>query len=329
MRRIRRILVAIKNPNARSQPAITKAAQLARAFRAELELYHAISEPLCVDVYMMPDQNLHKTERLRRSEWLACLERMAERLRDEGLRVDTAAEWDFPAYESIVRRAARTKADLIVAERHARPHVTPWLLHFTDWELLRLSPVPVLLVKNNRPYHHPKILAAIDPAHAFAKPTKLDAEILSLATSVTDALRGTLHAVHAYVPGIVGLKPSELTTPDITRRLESMARARAQADLEAILVKTPIARQRRHLVSRHPADAIPETARKIGSRLVVMGAISRSGLKRLFIGNTAERVVDQLSCDVLIVKPAHFAKRVPRARRGPHLVVITAMPPTV
>ena len=30
--------------------------------------------------------------------------------------------------------------------------------------------VPVLLVKDAHPYRHPKILAAIDPTHAFAKP---------------------------------------------------------------------------------------------------------------------------------------------------------------
>ena len=38
-----------------------------------------------------------------------------------------------------------------------------------------------------------------------------------------------------------------------------------------------------------------------------MGAVSRSALERLFIGSTAEAVLDKLSCDVLIVKPAAFA----------------------
>jgi universal stress protein E len=33
-----------------------------------------------------------------------------------------------------------------------------------------------------------------------------------------------------------------------------------------------------------------------------MGATSRSGLKRIFIGNTAEHVLDSLQCDVLVVK---------------------------
>jgi universal stress protein E len=33
-----------------------------------------------------------------------------------------------------------------------------------------------------------------------------------------------------------------------------------------------------------------------------MGAVSRSGLERLLIGNAAQRVLDELKCDVLIVK---------------------------
>jgi hypothetical protein len=51
-----------------------------------------------------------------------------------------------------------------------------------------------------------------------------------------------------------------------------------------------------------------------------MGAISRSGLKRLLIGNTAERILDDLRCDVLVVKPPKFRNRVPRAARGARLV---------
>jgi universal stress protein E len=41
--------------------------------------------------------------------------------------------------------------------------------------------------------------------------------------------------------------------------------------------------------------------------VVVMGGVSRSGLKRLIIGNTTEQVLDSLPCDVLVLKPANFS----------------------
>jgi len=52
-----------------------------------------------------------------------------------------------------------------------------------------------------------------------------------------------------------------------------------------------------------------------------MGAVSRSALARLLIGNTAERVLDKLSCDVLIVKPRGFTAtltRAPSVRKSAH-----------
>jgi CheY-like chemotaxis protein len=66
--------------------------------------------------------------------------------------------------------------------------------------------------------------------------------------------------------------------------------------------------------------------RKTKSAIVVMGALSRSGLKRLFIGNTAESLLDTLPCDFLIVKPAQFSSEIQRQRRGPHLAAVGTTP---
>lgn len=322
MRPIRRILVAVKDPRARSLRAVNKAVQLARAFGAPLELFHAIDTPIYVD-FIRGDG----AKRLQ-SEWqtqgLQQLERIAAPLRRGGLKVTTAVEWDYPIYESIIRRANRIRADLIVAERHGGRHFAPSLLQITDWELLRLSPVPVLLVKTSRPYRQPVVLAAVDPMHAFAKPAKLDDEILRVGDAVTRALRGTLHAVHAYAPPMpIGTLPDALTVSAIPAETQAKGAAHARAAFDRALRATGIPRARRHLISRMPIDAIQNVARRIRSAIVVTGAVSRSGLKRAFIGNTAEILLDQLPRDLLVVKPRGFANRVPRARRGVRLAAPT------
>ena len=69
-----------------------------------------------------------------------------------------------------------------------------------------------------------------------------------------------------------------------------------------------------------------KVARDVRSAIVVMGGVSRSGLKRLFIGNTAERILDQLACDVLVVKPPRFASDVSRAKRETRLITFPALP---
>jgi hypothetical protein len=44
-------LIAVKDPTAKSLPAVDKGAQLARALGAHVELFHAISTPLYIDAY--------------------------------------------------------------------------------------------------------------------------------------------------------------------------------------------------------------------------------------------------------------------------------------
>jgi hypothetical protein len=57
-----------------------------------------------------------------------------------------------------------------------------------------------------------------------------------------------------------------------------------------------------------------------------MGALSRSGLKGFFIGNTAERLLDELPCDLLVVKQPGFASKVQAKVRGPQFVSL--LPPS-
>ena len=67
--------------------------------------------------------------------------------------------------------------------------------------------------------------------------------------------------------------------------------------------KHAIGSRNAHLRSGDPAIELPFLVRSLQAGMVVMGAVSRSAIKRLFIGNTAERVLDSIPCDVLIVKP--------------------------
>jgi universal stress protein E len=316
--------VAVKEVRGRSSPTLQKAAQLARALHARVELFHAISEPIAVDALAFASESMDRYQSKQQARYLRRLEALAEPLRRTGLDVTVAAEWDFPAHEAVVRRAMQGRADLIVVERHASRHIAPWLLHYNDWELLRHSPVPVLLVKTRRKYESMKVLAAIDPSHAFAKTARLDDAILRIAHQLCATTRAQLHAMHAFVPALTDIATADLTVPDVPERImgnaASQARARFDKTLRAARLGT-LPRNRRHLVARHPVDAIPQVVKQAGIDVVVMGLV-RTGFKGLFIGNTAEQLVDELPCDLMIVKPPGFATKVPAKPRGPYLISI-------
>ena len=145
MQPIRRILVGVKNPAARALPAVNKAAQIAKGLGAQLTLFHDIATPLYAEALQGRDIDLSSWQREVQTARREQLEKIATRIRRHGIDVDVAADWDFPAYEAIIRNSLRDGADLHVVEKHhgSGRHPARWLLADTDWDLLRLCPIPL------------------------------------------------------------------------------------------------------------------------------------------------------------------------------------------
>jgi len=324
MQPIRRILVAVKDPAARALPAVNKAAQIAKGLGAQLTLFHDIATPLYAEALRGRDIDLKSWQREVQTARREQLEKLAARVRKHGIDVDVSADWDFPPYEAIIRKAQRISADLLVAENHhgTGRHPARWLLAYTDWELLRLCPIPVLLVKNRRLYHRPRVLAAIDPSHVHAKPTNLDRQILRAGAQLVHALHGELHALHALSPPLpmVPAMPDGPLVDLATERDE--AEELARRNLARVVDGFDVKRSHSHLVEGRANEVIPRIAKRERCSIVAMGVVSRSGLKRFFIGNTAEFVMDAVTADILVVKPTDFDSRVPRAGRGVQIISV-------
>jgi universal stress protein E len=122
--------------------------------------------------------------------------------------------------------------------------------------------------------------------------------------------------VHAYSPLPLSAYTRGTLSEEILADMQRRSARAAAEKLERLAGPAGIPASRRHLVARHPSDAIEQSAAETGSALVVMGALARSGLRGLLIGNTAERVLDQLPCDLLVIKPRAFRRKVPQRRRG-------------
>ena len=319
--KVKHILVALADPGTRSSAALAKATAIARKTGAELTLFHSLYSPYVAGEQFYSPDALEKDIEGAVNARKAQLTRLAVPLEKEGLAVRVRVRWDYPVYESIVREAVREDVDLVVAESHRHTRAARAILSNTDWQLIRLCPCPVLFVKTARPYERVKVLAAIDPLHAHAKPERLDEKILADAHALADAFGGNLHAVHAYLlatpftSGVL-MEPVPLPVNVAEQHLAEVTKS-----FEKLLKPYGLGPRRRHLRSGNASVEIPAVADEIGAGVVVMGAVSRSGLKRLFIGSTAERVIDRLACDVLVVKPEGFRTPVPR-RPGYRPVVL-------
>lgn len=306
------LVVAVADPFVSRQMAIKKAAAIAARCNARITLFHAFSLP-----YPLPNpapKSSADALRAASEQRHKGLEKLAKPLRRAGLTVDCVVEWDFPAHEAIVRHLLKHKPDLLVAESHRHGKVARWLLANTDWELIRACPCPLWFVKSPKLPAQPSVLAAVDPLHAHAKPALLDQHILDEAFALTTQLSGKLNLAHAYTAPLSSasgtfIEPLRIPiSPDRARRFqESISK-----EVEQLASGYDIAASRCFVKDGDPVAVINTLAQQKKVDVVAMGAVSRSKLKRSFIGSTAEKLIDQLRCDLLIVKPPGFKTSVPK-----------------
>jgi universal stress protein E len=300
--RLERILVAIADPSARSNKALRRAGALAHKSGAVIELFNAMPSAMSTGISHAESEWYTRSEADRNHR---LLERTANHLRREEIIVNTFVQTGFPVHEAILRQVRRTKADLLDIEARKHNIFARLLLTQTDFELIRHCPVPLLIVKRRAAWRHPRILAALDPFHANDKPRELDGEVVAAANAVAALAGGSVHAAHVYRPALGIVPGMEMDRPVMAAipAQEKAYKAAVRRQFYESLGRYGIARKRGHLHCGDPALELPAIARAVRAGLIVMGAMSRSRLKRIFIGNTAEQVLDSLQCDVLIIRP--------------------------
>ena len=302
-------ILSVVDPTTDDQPALRRAAWVAANTGAELELFICYSNEYLSGDRLFDSRSLQTTRKEVLDGYEKVLETLAEPLRQSGLTVRTRAVWDHPLYEGVVRHAAAINADLVFKDAHHHSAISRALLTNTDWSLIRACASPLWLVKAGDRPEKPVILAAIDPMNEHDKPAALDDEILMLSKALAEASRAEMHVFHSYDPRVAistatanAYIPVSLPFDEIEKQMREQHEKR----FNEMVQYHEIDANHAHLVSGLTHEELPALAKDLNALVVVMGAVARNPLKRLFIGSTAERTLGQLPCDMLIVKPAWF-----------------------
>lgn len=217
---------------------------------------------------------------------------LAAKLRADGYTASSDVDWAYPRYESIVTKANGISADLVI--QHCRGYGAIEFHHLSNdsWQLVRHCPVPLLLVKNHPWNESPVVLAAVDPVHSHNKPLALDNRIIAAATRLRDSVGGQLHVLHAYAEAARPFAPAGVIQTEHRKAMDEL------------LSDYSVPAGQLHFEDETPIVALEKVADELSADVVVMGAISRSRLSEMLIGSTAEKVLDFMDTDILVIKPA-------------------------
>lgn len=297
-----RLLVLIDAGHDR-QPALERAAWLARSTGASLHLL------LCTFSNGLDNALFIEQPRLQRAreklleaqrQWL---EAQVAPLRAEGLVVETEVIWSKQPTRSALDHAEALQPDLLFKSAQHQGLLKRLFSSNGDWDLLRRCPVPLWLVKSEH-WQGRQLCAALDPLHSADKPASLDHQLIRLAGELGSRLGLERHYLHSYAP-----LPRSLVfdLEMITSYEQYCAHCTSQHRdaFEQLLGQYPDAAGRAHLLEGQAEQSIPAFVHEQGIDLLLMGAMSRSHLDAFIIGNTAERVLDEVECDLLVVKPTN------------------------
>ena len=208
----------------------------------------------------------------------------------------------------IIREVLRNDHDLVMITAEGRGGLRERLFGSTAMHLMRKCPCPVWVVRPTQPERY-RILAAVDPSSPDEEPHAVNIKIMDLATALARLDQCELIVVHTWTfPAEQSLRSgytvasSELDAwvlkarDQRRRRVTELLRPYPLQDLESQV----------YMLKGRPGRLIPELAAKLEVGLIVMGTVSRTGVAGLFMGNTAEKILRQVGCSVLTVKPDGF-----------------------
>jgi universal stress protein E len=312
------VMVALGDLSSSHTALLRKAARIAKSRRAELRLVHVI--PLPYGPVMAAAADIKRAARAQIDDCTQRLRKLSDIAELRGLRRQITVTWDYPVADALVRQVLRHRPQLLLVQSHRHSRLARVWLDNTDWELIRKCPIPVWFSKTSGRLAHGRVFAAIDPLHAHAKPAAVDKSILHHAVAAAAGRAGRVTVAHIYsVPATATTNPAvEPYWLPPSAEEQRVMKANARRAVAREIKPHGIEMDDCLVVQGDASDAIPRLVKKSGARLLVMGAVSRSGIRGLFIGHTAERVIDSVDCDVLVVKPRGFRTSVER-RVSPRL----------
>lgn len=310
MKRFKSILY-VSQPGVDQASALARAVSLAERNGARLSIVDVVPQ-------MAADGLGAETVTLRKRD----MESMAAPyVRGLNIQFDVLAGTPFL---EVIRYVLRNDHELVIKVGEA-PSFLPRLFGGDDMHLLRKCPCPVWLMKPTEKTRYNSVIAAVDfdPLERNAAIAELNRKILELAAGLALSDSAPLHLVHAWG-----------AFAERTILLRGASSAEAGAGTEQYIKKEydlhrdatyALGEELRDWIGKDAYDGlslsfhlpkgpartmIATMAARLHADIVVMGTIARMGIPGFIMGNTAEDILNQLSCSVLAVKTPGFVSPV-------------------
>lgn len=279
-------LFVVIDPTSKSQPALERAAAVAKKSKGRVTAFSAIHKAV-EEMGAAKSRKSGKQAELK--AWDAKVKEMVAPYKDKGLKVKSDRYWTADWYAAVSRAALRDGADLVIKStlKHGK---LQRLLHSTsDFTIMRHSPAPVLLVRERKSFSGKVILAALDLQSTDEGHLALNNAVMKHAHQLAEFTGMPLHVISATA-----------AKPDFSHLLEGTEEQEGGV-IPTLAHAFGVKADKFHVVRGDARNVIPKKAEELKADVVVIGVSARSGVKGVLVGTTVQKVLDKLDCDVLAI----------------------------
>ena len=235
------------------------------------------------------------------------LEVTAKQLNTEGIKTVTATGYGDVA-EEIAKYANNNKIDLVVMATHGYSKAKQWMFGSIAQKVLYGTEIPVLLIKSKTPEvsaEFNRILVLVDGS-SFSESTFPYVEELTKKTNTEILL---LHICEPPIVPSYGLRPINPTwkkyQDNMWGEMEKLSTTYLNKTMAALKKKGMKVKSR---VVKAQTGEITQTIKQVSKEenvdLIVIATQGRTGVIRRVYGSVANRIVEELSQPILLIRPA-------------------------
>jgi universal stress protein E len=294
----KRILVVI-TPHREEQPALERAVFLAKQYNAELILGCSMYNRSIEKASEITNQSIEQLKQTLIDDQKQVMTRLVNTL---GLSTETKSivTWHKKWYKGVIDIAIGSDCDLIIKETSHYKKTVRNLFTTDHWNLLRCSPINVLMVKNHQWTNSGNIVSAISLDDGDSQHKCLSKSVATEGHQMANMFNANLHFVNTIskAPLHIAVEKSDFDPEKINRRLqqkhtEDLVQLASQINAENVNV----------IVEEGlPGKVVPKICENLNTQCLILGSVGRKGIDTALLGNTAEYIIDKLDCDTLVVK---------------------------
>lgn len=231
----------------------------------------------------------------------AQLEDALDRWQRRFMSLESATLWNARPWEGVLHAAENVDADLILKateeEQSMGEKVASVVRTPDEWNLLRHAQIPVMLVKVAAWPARTTVISALDVFDDTHK--DLNQAVLERSAQLAGMLGADLDLVYAYplFEPWVGELGAVKSYAEIKTAVEEDARQRATA----LAAAADVSFRHLHLEEGQTALVLARLVEDADAALLVVGTHAREGVRGVLLGNTSERILHAVDCDVVTV----------------------------